>query len=162
MVGLWLLVNFLLVSSIIGWSYFQRADGLMLETATIFSQLAVILILLNLNMYLIFLLIRKSKKRNVKLTLAKISRKLMKLHVPIAITATSFIILHIIFIVINIAWDFTNWKLTTGLITTFGLLATLFAGYRRSKKASGKRRRLHIMTAFLFFLLALIHIFSRL
>jgi predicted anti-sigma-YlaC factor YlaD len=142
------------------WSLLHETDGLVLQMATIFSQFAVILVLLNINMYFIFLIIRKTKKRKVKLTLAKLSRKVMKVHVPIAISATSLIILHIIFIVFSIPFDLTKPKLITGLLAVIGLFFTLLAGYLRSKKATGTRRKSHIITAFIFFIVALVHIFS--
>jgi hypothetical protein len=160
LVVIWLVVNLMIIIGMVVWSMLHETDGLVLQMATIFSQFALILVLLNLNMYFIFLIIRKSKKRKVKLTLAKVSRKVMKLHVPIAITAASFIILHIIFIVFSIPFDLTNPKLLTGLFAVTGLFFTLLAGYMRSKKASGTRRKSHILAAFAFFVLALVHIFS--
>jgi predicted anti-sigma-YlaC factor YlaD len=160
MVAIWLVVNFFIIIGMVVWSLLHETDGLVLQMATIFSQLAVILVLLNINMYFIFLIIRKTKKRKVKLTLAKLSRKVMKVHVPIAISATSLIILHIIFIIFSIPFDLTKPKLLTGLLAVIGLFFTLLAGYLRSKKATGNRRKYHIMTAFIFFIVALVHIFS--
>jgi predicted anti-sigma-YlaC factor YlaD len=160
MVAIWLVVNFFIIIGMVVWSLLHETDGLVLQMATIFSQLAVILVLLNINMYFIFLIIRKTKKRKVKLTLAKLSRKVMKVHVPIAISAASLIILHIIFIIFSIPFDLTKPKLLTGLLAVIGLFFTLLAGYLRSKKATGNRRKYHIMTAFIFFIVALVHIFS--
>jgi hypothetical protein len=160
LVAIWLIVNLMIIVGMLVWSLLHQTDGLVLQFATIFSQFAVILILLNLNMYFIFFIIRKSKKRKVKLTLAKISRKVMKVHVPIAISASCLIILHIIFIVFSIPFDLSKPKLLTGLLAVVGLFLTLLAGYLRSKKASGTRRKSHILTAFAFFVLAILHIFS--
>jgi predicted anti-sigma-YlaC factor YlaD len=160
MVAIWLVVNLMIIIGMVVWSLLHETDGLVLQMATIFSQFAVILVLLNINMYFIFLIIRKTKKRKVKLTLAKLSRKVMKVHVPIAISATSLIILHIIFIVFSIPFDLTKPKLLTGLLAVIGLFFTLLAGYLRSKKATGTRRKSHIITAFIFFIVALVHIFS--
>jgi hypothetical protein len=160
MVAIWLVVNLMIIIGMVVWSLLHETDGLVLQMATIFSQFAVILVLLNINMYFIFLIIRKTKKRKVKLTLAKLSRKVMKVHVPIAISAASLIILHIIFIIFSISFDLTKPKLLTGLLAVIGLFFTLLAGYLRSKKATGNRRKYHIMTAFIFFIVALVHIFS--
>jgi hypothetical protein len=160
MVAIWLVVNSMIIVGMVVWSLLHESDGLVLQMATIFSQFAVILVLLNINMYFIFLIIRKTKKRKVKLTLAKLSRKVMKVHVPIAISATSLIILHITFIIFSIPFDLTKPKLLTGLLAVIGLFFTLLAGYLRSKKATGTRRKYHIMTAFIFFIVALVHIFS--
>jgi hypothetical protein len=156
----WLSINVLIIIGMLTWSLLHQTDGILLGIATIFSQLAVVLLLLNINMYFIFLIIRKTKKRKVKLTLAKISRKVMKLHVPIAISASSLILLHIIFITMSIPFDLAKLKLATGLIAAVGLLLTLMAGYMRSKKASGIRRKTHILAAYTFLALTLIHIFS--
>jgi hypothetical protein len=160
LVVIWLIVNITIILGMIVWSFLHETDGPILQMATVFSQLAVILVLLNLNMFFIFLIIRKSKKRKVKLTLAKISRKVMKLHVPIAISAASLIIIHIVFIVLSIPFDLTKPKLLTGFMAAVGLFFTLIAGYRRSKRASGARRKAHILTAFAFFIIALVHIFN--
>src|SRR5690606_41921628 len=61
--------------------------------ATIIAQAAFILFLVNLNMYFIFLLIRKSKSRKVKVKLAQIAKRMMKYHIPIATTASFLIVI---------------------------------------------------------------------
>ncbi|MFD2444782.1 hypothetical protein ACFSO7_12480 [Bacillus sp. CGMCC 1.16607] len=160
MVVFWLILNFMFIIGMVTWNMLNKQEDMVLQLATIFSQIAVIFILLNINMYFIFLIIRKSKKRKVKLKLAKISRKVMKQHVPIAITATSLIVLHIAFIVMTIPFNLMKPKLLTGLVAAIVLTLTLFAGYMRSKKASGTRRKLHIATAFSFFILVILHVFS--
>jgi hypothetical protein len=159
-VTIWLIINFLLIIGMVVWSFLHETDGIAVQIATVFSQTAVILFLLNINMYFIFLIIRKAKSRKIKLTLAKISRKVMKLHVPIAITASSLIVLHIFLILLNVPLDLSNLKMLTGLIAVCSLVFTLFAGLLRRWKASGFRRKSHIVTAFLFFLFALLHVFS--
>lgn len=160
MVAIWLITNLLLIIGMIIWSYLHETIGFALKTATLFSQASVILVLFNINMYFIFLLIRKVKNRKTKITLAKISRVIMRYHVPIAITATSLIVLHITFILMNTSFDTSNIKMWFGLIAATCLLFTLFAGYLRKQKASGRRRKFHIITAFIFLLFVLQHIFS--
>jgi hypothetical protein len=159
MVTIWIIINAIIVLAMVVWSFLHETDGIT-QYATFFSQVAVVFILLNINMYFIFLIIRKSKRRKVKLTLAKLSRKIMKLHVPIAILATSLICIHILLIIRNAQLDFANMKMLTGLIATCTLILTLFAGFFRSRKATGIRRKFHIFSAFFFFLLVLLHIFT--
>ncbi|WP_442596065.1 hypothetical protein [Neobacillus sp. D3-1R] len=161
MVIIWLAVNVLLIIGMVTWSFLQETNGFGLQIATLFSQAAVILVLFNINMYFIFLLIRKSTKRKTKLTLAKASRTIMKYHIPIAITATSLIILHITFILMNISFDTSSIKMWFGLIAACCLVFTLFAGYLRKRRASGHRRKFHIITAFIFLTFVLLHIFSQ-
>lgn len=50
---------------------------------------------------IIFLIIRKSKSKPVKVKLAKISRKLMKLHISLAISGTSLILTHALLMLIK-------------------------------------------------------------
>ena len=160
MVAFWLVINSLFIIAMLIWSLFHESDGVLLEIATVFSQLAVVLVMLNLNMYFIFVIIRKSSSRNVKIRLAKISRRAMKIHVPIAISAASLIVIHIALIALNSHLDFKNIKIITGILAVTGLIFVLAAGYLRSRKATGKRRKFHILTAFTFFMLIVVHIFS--
>jgi hypothetical protein len=123
------------------------------------AQAAFILFLINVNMYFVFLLIRKSKVRNVKVQLAKISKRMMKYHIPIAFTAALLIIIHA-FIMLFVSYEHL-WKpkTTSGAIAIGLLLLLFYSGLLRRWKASGNRRRFHYITAFVFIILVFIHIF---
>ncbi|MBM4765029.1 hypothetical protein [Bacillus sp. B15-48] len=94
MIGKWLTVNVLTVLMILIWSHIQGYESNYVLLGKLLAQVAFILFLININMYFVFLLIRKSKIREVKVKLAKISKRMMKYHMPIAITATGLILLH--------------------------------------------------------------------
>lgn len=159
---LWIAVNsFLIVFSFIYIWFFRPHDSNLVVIAQFLAQMAVILFLVNINMYFIFLVIRKSSVRQVKIRLAKFSRVMMKWHISIAVTATTIIIGHAVINLYEIApvVGFGDLKLVSGYLTISILLLTLSAGYLRHKKSSGFRRKFHLTTAMVFFLVFLIHMF---
>lgn len=93
------------------------------------------------------------------IALAKWSRKAMKLHIPIAICGTTFIVIHAILMVINHPAYMTSLKFLSGFLALLMLILLLFTGYRRHYKATGYRRRSHIVMAFTFLTSTLLHIF---
>lgn len=159
---LWIAVNSLLilVSFIYIW-FFRPHDSSLVISARFLAQIAMVLFLININMYFIFLVIRKTSVRQVKIRLAKFSRVMMKWHISIAITATTIIIGHAVINLYEIApiIGFGNLKLISGYLATSILLLTLAAGYLRHKKSSGFRRKFHLISAMAFFLVFLIHMF---
>lgn len=159
MIARWLIINILTVFIIILWSLFQGFDSNYILLGKIIAQAAFILFLININMYFVFLLIRKSHIRNVKVKLAKISKKMMKYHVPIAITATILIIIHAAVMIIAHFEQLWKAKTVSGAVTIGILLILLYSGLLRRWKASGKRRRFHYVMAFIFFGFVLFHVF---
>lgn len=159
---LWIAVNSILivVSFIYIW-FFRSPDSSLVISARFLAQIAMVLFLININMYFIFLVIRKTSVRRVKIRLAKFSRVMMKWHISIAITATTIIIGHAIINLYEIApvIGFGNLKLISGYLAISILLLTLAAGYLRHKKSSGFRRKFHLIAAMAFFLVFLIHMF---
>jgi hypothetical protein len=159
---LWIAVNsILIVFSFIYIWFFRPHDSSLVIVAQLLAQMAMILFLVNINMYFIFLIIRKSSVRKVKIRLAKFSRVMMKWHISIAITATTIIIGHAAINLYEIApvIGYGNLKLVSGYLALAVLSLTLAAGYLRHKKASGFRRKFHLITAMTFFLVFLIHMF---
>ena len=159
---LWIAVNSnLIVFSFIYIWFFRPHDSNLVVIAQFLAQMAVILFLVNINMYFIFLVIRKSPVRQVKIRLAKFSRVMMKWHISIAVTATTIIIGHAVINLYEIApvVGFGDLKLVSGYLTISILILTLSAGYLRHKKSSGFRRKFHLTTAMVFFLVFLIHMF---
>lgn len=153
----WLAVNIVTILSIIIWSQLKGYQSNDILLGKVIAQMAVVLFLINLNMYFVFLMIRKSKIRDVKIKLARISKKMMKFHVPLAITATTLVICHAV-IMFYAHSDLLNYKTVTGVLL-FGVLSILlFSGILRRKKATGKRRKFHYTMAFLFFGFMLLHI----
>lgn len=159
---LWLAVNSILivVSFIYIW-FFLPPDSSLVILARLLAQIAMVLFLININMYFIFLVIRKTSIRQVKIRLAKFSRVMMKWHISIAVTATTIIVGHAVINLYKIApvVGFDNIKIISGYLAISFLFLTLAAGYLRHKKSSGFRRKFHLTTAMIFFLLFLVHMF---
>lgn len=152
-------LNGLLILTVLIWSWQKEFISAPIALAKVSPQMALILFLVNLNMYFVFLIIRKSHIRKVKTILAKGSRKAMKLHIPIAICASTFIFIHAILMVINHPAYMTSLKFLSGFLALLMLILLLFTGYRRHYKATGFRRRSHIVMAFTFLTSTLLHIF---
>lgn len=110
-------------------------------------------------MYFVFLVIRKTSQRKIKIALAKFSRHLMKWHIKIALTATAIIIGHVTINLLKIGpmIGYTHLKMLTGYLTFLFLVPTLWAGYLRHKKASGFRKKFHRTLAIVFTALIFIH-----
>ncbi|MGM0903240.1 MAG: hypothetical protein ACQEXB_19340 [Bacillota bacterium] len=159
MITKWLTLNLLTIFIIVVWSNLQGYESSSIFFSKIFAQVAFILLLINFNMYFVFLLIRKSKLRDVKIRLAKISKRMMKYHVAIAVTATTLVVLHAgIMLYVHYNNLFKGETLSGAFL--IGMLSFLLInGLLRRKKATGKRRKFHYMMAFIFFGFMLLHIF---
>ncbi|RKD21707.1 hypothetical protein BEP19_13830 [Ammoniphilus oxalaticus] len=159
---IWIAINvlFLLVSTIYIW-VFQKPDTLFIGAGALLGQVAVVLFLINVNMYFIFLVIRKSTKRNVRVTLAKIARRMMKRHITIAVLATTIILIHAFIMLTQLGplIGFFGPKMISGYVGLVVLTLTLIGGYRRHRKATGFRRRFHLTMAMIFTAVFVIHLF---
>jgi membrane protein YdbS with pleckstrin-like domain len=90
-------------------------------------------------MYFVFLLIRKSTIRKVKVKLAKISKKMMKYHIPFAITASLLIGVHAVIMAYARREDFWIWKAASGGLALFFYLVWSIKtpkGHWKEKKIS--------------------------
>lgn len=159
---IWMYVNiaFVMISIIYIW-LFSSHENFWIVLSQFLAQAAILLFFINVNMYFIFLVIRKTSIRKVKVRLAKFSRQMMKFHIPIALLGATIIAGHA---VINLKefgplLGYTHLKLLTGYLSLLLLTITLYAGYLRHKKASGFRRRFHLLFAMVFFAAFLLHMF---
>jgi hypothetical protein len=159
---LWIVVNIVLlvISGIYIW-FFRPHDSTLVITGQVLAQIAVILFLININMYFIFFVIRKTTLRKVKIRLAKVSRVIMKWHIKVAVLATTVIIGHAFINLYEIGpvIGYGELKLVSGYLAITLLSVTLVAGYLRHKKATGFRRKFHLVTAMTFLAAFLLHMF---
>ncbi|MDF2947367.1 MAG: putative rane protein [Bacillales bacterium] len=159
---IWTVTNgFILIGSIIFIWFFRQHDGTLIIISQLLAQLTVLLFIINLNMYFIFLIIRKTKKREIKIRLATISRYLMKGHIKIALFSTIFTIGHIMINIFKYGpmIGYLHIKMVMGYSSFSLLMITLIAGYQRHKKASGFRKKFHRIMAMIFTFLFLLHMF---
>lgn len=159
MIASWLMTNIITVFIIVLWSMYQGYDSNAILMGKIVAQVAFVLFLININMYFVFLLIRKSKIRNVKVKLAKISKRMMKYHIPIAITASLLILFHAAILIYAQMAHLWGAKTISGSVTICTLIVLLYSGLLRRWRASGKRRRFHYKMAFVFFGFLILHVF---
>ena len=155
----WLIVNSVTILLIVIWSQIQGYDSNYILLGKIVAQAAFILYLINLNMYFVFLLIRKSKIRAVKIKLAKISKKMMKYHVSIAITATILVFGHAGIMLYAHFGKLWIPKTISGTVLIGILGFLLFSGMLRRWKSTGNRRKFHYSMAFIFFGFVFLHVF---
>lgn len=159
---LWTVVNLgLIIISIVYIWILRPHDSSSIVISQLLAQLAIILFFININMYFIFLVIRKTSIRKIKIRLAKFSRYLMKWHIKIALFGTAIVVGH----ASNNLFEFgrligyNHLKLLSGYLAISLLSLTLFAGYLRHKKASGFRKKFHRITAMSFLAAFLLHMF---
>ncbi|QCJ40931.1 hypothetical protein FAY30_02850 [Bacillus sp. S3] len=159
---LWSAANIvLIVVSIVYIWFFRPHDSSLIVTGQVLAQAAVFLFLININMYFIFLVIRRTTIRKVKIRLAKFSRYLMKWHIKIALLGTTVIIGHALINIYEFGamLGYGHGKLLSGYLAIVLLGITLIAGLLRHKKASGFRRKFHLITAMTFLSAFLLHMF---
>lgn len=162
---LWTLLNIVVISFTAIYIWFLRPhQDSYIVWSQLLAQAAIILFFINLNMYFLFLVIRKTSIRKVKIRLAGISRFLMKWHIKIALAGAVAIAGHAIINLTEIGplVGYSHLKLLSGYLAFAFLLITLFAGYLRHKRASGFRRRFHLISAMAFLAAFLLHMFMRL
>lgn len=118
--------------------------------------LAVLLLILNWNMYPLFYTIKKGKNKSLKKRLVRYSRKMMPLHPWIGLAGILLALLH--------GWlmwqGFSTFSIThfSGSLALGIGLFLLGTGLYRKRKATGKRRKLHLFSAGLFLFLVILHI----
>ena len=125
---------------------------------TVTGYTALALILINVSLYFLFLWIRKSKNRPLQMKLAKIARIWMKTHRPIAAIAFFILLIHS-GIAIN-KFELYSVNVITGLAAGIIFLLLLTSGYIRNQKATGKRKKAHRLTAFIFLFFVILHVFG--
>lgn len=156
----WIGSNILFILLVIIWSFInQEFLSPIINIGKVLALVALLLFLININMYFIFLIIRKSNNKSLKKKLALFSRKMMKAHVPIAITAVGFVSIHGILMMVFHPIDVFSLKKMSGLAAVGILSVHLYSGWLRRKKASGFRRKFHLSMAFVFMCFFLVHIF---
>lgn len=160
---LWMIINvvILLVSVVVTW-FVRPHESQSSILGVFFSQVSFILFLVNANMYFIFLVIRKSPDRDIKKMFASLSRRVMRGHVPFAIVGTILIFIHA-YVMIRTATDvlgMTHPKILTGFTALTALAVTLFAGNLRRKRASGFRRKFHLVVALSFATIMIFHLLT--
>lgn len=157
---IWIIVNIIFV---IGTALYvlivKPHPSIAVRSGQYIAQIALLFFIVNINMYFILLVIRQAKKRSLRVTLAKIARRMMRWHIPIALFATSLIVIHALIMLVQLGSviGFTHIKMLSGMAAMLVLALTLFGGYRRYKKASGFRRRFHYMMAFTFAAFFILH-----
>ena len=159
---IWTVSNVIIITgSIIYIWLLSPHDNTLIVFSQFLAQIAMVLFIFNVNMYFIFLLIRKAKQREVKIRLAAFSRYFMKWHIKIAITSTLLIIGHawINLFQLGPVIGYDHFKMLMGYISFIFLLITLFAGYLRKKKATGFRKKFHRVAAMIFTVSFFIHMF---
>lgn len=154
----WLFINVVTIILIFSWSIYHGYESNVILVAKLLAQGAFILFLINVNMYFVFLIIRKSKSRNVKVRLAKISKQMMKYHIPIALTALVIVLFHGMLMLSVKIEVFQSPVFISGIFAFLLLIILLFSGWLRRRKATGKRRKFHFFMAFIFFAFVLLHI----
>jgi hypothetical protein len=158
----WLCVNavFLIASFVLIW-FFRLSDSLAIVLGQFAAQAAIVLFLVNVNMYFIFLVIRKSRERSVKIRLSRLSRRAMKWHIPIALTGSMLILIHasIMLKTLGETIGYVHGKMISGYLSLMLLALTVFAGWLRRLRASGTRRKFHLVSALVFAAAFIVHLF---
>lgn len=160
---IWIMVNalFIIGTTLYIWLVHPH-DSKVVQSGQFIAQVAVLLFLVNINMHFIFKIIKKSDRRQIKVMLAKFSRKMMKWHVPFAIVGTALILIHagIMITKLGPVIGLLHYKMITGYVAFVYLIITLIGGYRRSRKSSGFRRKFHLAAAMIFGGMFVIHLFT--
>ncbi len=127
------------------------------------AQLAVSLFLVNLSLAFLFFVIKRSAWKAVKIAFVKLARKLMKSHIPVGIAGTALIVIHagVMLAQLGRYVGYVHPKMVSGYAAILLLGVTVAAGYLRSRRASGFRRKFHLAAALVFAAFALVHLLTR-
>jgi len=159
---LWIALNALVIFGTAAyiWLYHPHPFAVV-RSGQISAQAAIIFFIININMYFIFLVIKKTPRRSVKIVLARIARALMKWHIRFALAGAAFIAAHgaVMLVVLGRVIGFAHPKIVSGIAAILALGVTLFAGWLRRRRASGFRRKFHLLAAMSFGAVFLIHMF---
>ncbi len=159
---LWIALNlFLVVSTFVYIWFFRPHDSSTIILGQIMAQMAILLFIVNVNMYFVFLVIRKTPQRKVKISLAKFSRWMMKGHIKIAVSGAILIVIHALIMLNQFGptLGYGHMKLLSGYLAICLLTVTLYTGFLRHKKSSGYRRKFHLASAMTFAVVFLFHLF---
>ncbi|MBB6454022.1 MFS family permease [Salirhabdus euzebyi] len=129
-----------------------------LSLPIIFGIVGLLAILLNWNMHSLFSEIRREKKRERKIKIAKIARKIMPYHMTIGLMALLLITIHVSLIFTEYAFNWQHTKMVSGLLALLALFAQVISGWMRRRRATGKRRRVHLRLGFVLFFSIVVHI----
>ncbi len=158
----WLSLNLLVILGSALYIWVARPHTAFAVTlGQLFAQMGILFFLVNVNMYFIFLVIKKTPRRQVKISLARLSRLLMKGHIPFALFGTTLILLHagLMLTIASRIVGFAHPKMLSGYLSFLLMALTLLTGYRRYRKASGFRRKFHLVAALVFACVFLVHLF---
>ena len=159
---LWIAINIIFIGVVMTYTWsIQGNYSSIILIGQLFAQIAVLFFAINLNVFFIIQVIKKAQKKKVKISLAKLLRKLMKYHVRIASIGSIFIIIHATIMLYHVgnSIGYIHPKFLSGYIAIFALSINLFAGYLRHNRASGIRRKFHLYMAFIFALFFSVHLF---
>ncbi|ADU31190.1 hypothetical protein [Evansella cellulosilytica] len=117
---------------------------------------ALLLFFCNISIYFLFLSIRKCKKRSLQIFLAKLARKWMRIHQPVAYLIFTVILIHFLLTLMH-HYQFTS-KTIAGLLAAIILVILLISGFIRQRRANKKRKLFHRTMAFLCLFFIMIHV----
>ncbi|WP_066175938.1 DUF4405 domain-containing protein [Bacillus marinisedimentorum] len=123
------------------------------------GRIGLIYFLIAFTLYLLLFTISHSPRPKPKWLgkLVGFTRVFIRFHVATAIYAVLWILPHAWWMGSNVPFD--NRYSWTGALALLALIPLLITGYMRKRKSSGKRRRFHRYSAFVFVGLMLIHFF---
>ncbi|MGM7703580.1 hypothetical protein ACSVDE_17800 [Pseudalkalibacillus sp. Hm43] len=126
------------------------------ETAVLWAYTALVYFILAFILYLFLRMIGKLGRTPARRKLVIFTRVYIRFHVAAGLHGLAAILMHISYM-LSIGSAVTSTG-QLGILAVFSLGALLTTGYLRKQKSSGRRRRYHRYTAYLFLLLVLLHI----
>ncbi|SDI92661.1 hypothetical protein [Alteribacillus bidgolensis] len=117
-----------------------------------FAAAAMFYFLLAFLLYPLLLGVKYTRRKKLVI----FTRIYIRFHIAAAILGTVLLLPHVIGM--SFYYSTTNPKALTGLFAVCSFFAVLISGYLRKKRSSGKRRRYHRYTAFLFIVILFVHI----
>ncbi|WP_088006469.1 hypothetical protein [Indiicoccus explosivorum] len=99
--------------------------------------------------------VRKFPRGRGHRKLVVFTRVYIRFHIAFAVTGAALVLWHAAGMVLQVS---ISGKSASGFLAVGALVPLLWTGYRRKQKSSGKRRRHHRYTAFVFILIASLHI----
>ncbi|WP_221569047.1 hypothetical protein [Alkalihalobacillus sp. TS-13] len=139
----------------IPWLFYLLMQPRTISTSINWAYTALIYFILSFILYLFLQWISRSGRSNFRKKLVTFTRIYIRFHVAAALLGVTSLLMHVLLMA---KFGLMESRAgVSGMIAIGGLAVLLFTGYLRKRKSSGKRRRFHRFTAYLFLFFVLIH-----
>ena len=153
MVSIWFFINaFVLIFAL--WKVLSSYLGVHI----VFGALGLLFVLYNWTRHAVFSTIRSNISRRRKIKFANLSKFVLPFHKWTGSTALILIIIHGTLVFQRFSFEWSNWKIISGLVAGSILVAVVGFGWLRWYRTTVNRRYIHLILGYCLFVLIVVHL----